>query len=333
MGTQTALTDPDYDRIRRESGPETEDAIRRLFLAASRFLLEGATSASSVAAPVITYIGDTNGQFNLEQGPLVFDNGNLGGSWVLSVGQTCNILVSGSAGGGGGGTDDGSAGTNAGASGGGGAQSNTLGEPVTLVPGKVYTVVQGARGIKDADGVNSSFVNTTDATTILRLIKGGKGNPQAILAGGVGGTGGTGTNNNAGGDGGLGGDVGPNNGRPGVDKVTGCGGGGGGGTANGNRDGGAGGAGVAAGGAKGIGGSTGSAGGNNGGLAGGGGAGFAGGGQFAGGGGGGGGVQFPLVPSIAADAFGGGGGGGPYISGDGGAGLRGVVILTLVSVP
>lgn len=47
MGSQTGLSNPDYDVIRREAGPVTEDAITRLFEQVSNLLSQQQVSAIS----------------------------------------------------------------------------------------------------------------------------------------------------------------------------------------------------------------------------------------------------------------------------------------------
>lgn len=277
---------------------------------------------------LVTWTGTTSGSQNLQSATtLAFTSA---GTYSITVNTAMTLTFKGSAAGGG--ANSGSGNINGGAGGGGGA--TTTGTTVALVPAKTYTLIVGAggaggaaiNGVGFSAGVNggvTTFVNTTDAVTLVSLAGGG-----GASAGGVAGTGGalvTGSNGVTGGAGAAA--VGSGDGPNGSNATNGCAGGGGGSASDGST-GGNGGTGSATGGAGGVF----AAGGNNGGLAGGGGDRAA---SGAGGGGGGGGSQFSGVTG----GFGGGGGGGGgapnngSFSGVGGTGGNGAGVFVFVSAP
>lgn len=245
MGSQTGLNPPDYDLIRRETGPVTEDAIQTIFQNISAILLRlNASNLPSTGPPIITYSGTTSGILDLNSGPLQL---LTAGTWTIMVSFPINVRVAMISGGGGGGTDTGG---NGAAGGGGGAYVTN--QTFTLVPGRTYTVVVGAgtgnapSGSPGANGGNSTFVDTTGALTLLSLSGGHGGNLGVVGAAGtvVVGTGtpgvagharvppdgGAGGDSGAGSGGGVGGSGG-GTGGPGGDATANGGGGGGG---NGN---------------------------------------------------------------------------------------------------
>lgn len=276
----------------------------------------------AATAPTLSWTGTTSGSqnYNSVTTPLVF----AAGTYSLTVsGGNLSLTFDGAGGGGGGGTGNG--GTLAGGSGGGGG-AVTTGTSVTLVPGKTYTLVVGAGGVVDTVGAATTFVNTTDTTTLVSLGGGSPGQQGVLgfsLAGGAGGTLAVGTNGVTGGTGGA---TTNGNALAGTGATPGTGGGGGGGAAGAGWSGGNGGTGSAAGGAGGAPQVAGTA---SSGLGGARGAGAGDG----GGGGGGGGVKFGFAGE-AANGYGGGGGGGAGTNGtgspaggSGGDGLGGFVYV------
>lgn len=284
--------------------------------------------ATFAGVETLTYTGTSSGVQNMRNTTQL----TLGvGSYTVAVSTAMTLTFKGCAGGGG--ATSGSGNLNGGAGGGGGA--TTTSTTLSLVSGKTYTLVVGAKGAGGAllvgvgfnagtAGAATTFVNSTDSITLVSL--GGGGGGGAGGAGGVGGALVTGSNGVTGGTGAI--TTGSGNGLNGSNATNGCAGGGG-GSAYDSTTGGNGGTGSATGGGGGVG----ANGGNNGGLAATGG--NRSGNAIAGGGGGGGGAQFTGVTG----AFGGGGGGGGGAPNDGtsggagGAGQDGIAALIFVSAP
>lgn len=121
-------------------------------------------------------------------------------TWTCPAGVT-TAYISGCAGGAGGGGGGGSpgAGASSGAGGGGGAGASAMKQPVTVVPGTVYTITIGAGGIGGnggaigASGSDGTDGGNTSFGALLTLTGGGRGfggggvNPSN-LGGGLGGS-------------------------------------------------------------------------------------------------------------------------------------------------
>lgn len=137
-------------------------------------------------SPVVAFTGTSSGSVNLATTAYkVFTTGTYG----VTASQIMTVLVRASADGGGGcGRTVGPPGDGAGGSG----ASDTVGETVTLYPGKSYSIVVGAggfgggTGLSGGNGTGTYVANVTDASYVL-FLNGGSGG-QGGASGGAGGT-------------------------------------------------------------------------------------------------------------------------------------------------